>query len=130
MNAIIHEYFNAIETCLLESRVVISYRIMQQTIAYNNGKIRLKATLSDGSMAELFEYVIISGETLEVSKYSFHWQDIKGKLKCRWDNAPHYPNLPNAPHHRHNSDTSVSHNHDIPDILQFMKHIQLILSSS
>ncbi|MEA1899197.1 MAG: DUF6516 family protein, partial [Thermodesulfobacteriota bacterium] len=40
-------------------------------------------------------------------KYSFHWQNAQGRLRQRWDNAPHYPDLPNAPHHVHGENDSV-----------------------
>lgn len=34
-------------------------------------------------------------------KYSYHWEDDRGQLRCRWDNAPHWPDIPTHPHHKH-----------------------------
>ena len=34
-------------------------------------------------------------------KYAYHWQDKEGQLRCRWDNAPHWPDMPTHPHHKH-----------------------------
>ena len=36
-----------------------------------------------------------------MTTYSYHWTDAHGDFICRWDNAPHYPNLPGFPHHLH-----------------------------
>ncbi|MEZ4525749.1 MAG: DUF6516 family protein [Desulfobacterales bacterium] len=108
MNPVIVEYFRNIEKQLLENQLVISYKILRREVAYTDGKLRIKVTFADRSMAELFEYITISDGRMNLSKYGFHWQDKQGELKCRWDNAPHHPELPNAPHHRHNSDGSVS----------------------
>jgi len=34
-------------------------------------------------------------------KYAYHWQDKEGQLRCRWDNAPHWPDMATHPHHKH-----------------------------
>ena len=40
------------------------------------------------------------------SKYSYHWQTQKGKLICRWDNAPHHREGDTFPHHKHEGNTA------------------------
>jgi len=127
MNFVILEHFKSIEEQLLENQFVASYKILRQETGYIEGKLRLKVTFVDGSIAEFFEYITISEGKLNLSKYSFHWQDNQGKLKCRWDNAPHYPDLPNAPHHRHNSDESVNGIMKIPNIFNILEEIQSVL---
>lgn len=124
MNPIILEHFNRLEEQLLETHFVISYKILRQEATYSEGKLRVKVNFVDGSMAELFEYIIISGGRLNLSTYSFHWQDKQGRLRCRWDNAPHHPDLPNAPHHRHNPDESIDGIPQIPDIFSILEEIQ------
>jgi len=46
-----------------------------------------------------------------VTKYSFHWQDARARLRKRWDNASHHPELPTHPHHVHDraEDNVLSH---------------------
>jgi|GEM_PF-337193 len=107
MNTLIAEYFDDIEGRLIASPAITSYRVLRRVVAPSDGKLRVKATLSDGGSVELFEYVTETGGQITVQKYSFHWQDAQGKLVCRWDNAPHHKELANAPHHLHTTDGAV-----------------------
>jgi len=116
MNQLIIDHFNAIEEWLLQSSVVLDYKILKRVIAPADGKIRIKVVFTDESLVEIFEYVSISERGLTLSKYSFHWQDQDGRLKCRWDNAPHHPELSGAPQHQHLSEQSVVSVITIPDI--------------
>jgi len=56
----------------------------------------VKATLIDNSILYIREL-----NTLTENKYSYHWQTKKRKLICRWDNAPHHPQIKTFPHHKH-----------------------------
>ena len=116
MNPVIKEHFDEIEVYLLLSPAIVSYRVVRRDIGSSDGKFRLRVTLSDGGLVELFEYVTEASGHLDLRKYSFHWQDGQGNLKRRWDNAPHYPHLPNAPHHVHKEDRSVEEMMIVPDI--------------
>lgn len=33
--------------------------------------------------------------------YRYHWTDAQQRLRRRWDNAPHHPDVPGFPHHVH-----------------------------
>jgi hypothetical protein len=101
MNSVIKQYFEDIELRFLESPIVIRYENIRREVAFNDGKIRIKAYLVDGGVFEMFEYVTDTAGIINIKKYSFHWQDRNGSLLRRWDNAPHYPDLPGAPHHVH-----------------------------
>ena len=127
MNQIILDHFNAVEAWLLQSPAVVVYKIISKQIAPTDGKLRVKVNFDDGSMAELFEYMTVTETCLNLSKYSFHWQDQHGILKCRWDNAPHHPELPNAPHHKHNADQSVESVFKILDIFDVLEQIERTL---
>lgn len=127
MNPIIKQYLDNIETYLIQIPVVTSYQILRREIAATDGKLRVKVMLSDGSSAELFEYVAESRGHIHLLKYSLHWQDANGKLVKRWDNAPHHPNLPNAPHHIHSRDGSIQDAKQIPDILLVIVEIEQVL---
>jgi hypothetical protein len=124
VNPIIIERFDLVEQRLIQSPVVIAYEIIRREVAPSDGKLRVKVAFIDESVAELFEYVTALEADLKLSKYSFHWQDRQGDLKCRWDNSPHHPELPNAPHHRHYADQSVSGVSRVPDIFTVLEEIE------
>lgn len=115
MNLTLRQYFEAIEACLIESPVIVSYRIVSQEITAADGKLRIKASTSNGGQAEFFVYATESPGGIQTLKYSFHWQDAQGQLIKRWDNAPHYPDLPNTPHHVHEADGTVSGMAHVPN---------------
>lgn len=56
----------------------------------------VKAVLVDKSI-----FFVRELSTSTESKYSYHWQTKTGKIICRWDNAPHHPNIKTFPHHKH-----------------------------
>lgn len=127
MNPVIEQYFDRIETRLLQSPAIVAYQIIRREVALADGKLRLKAVLSDGGAAELFEYVSEAEGHIQLLKYSFHWQDAQGQLKRRWDNAPHYLHLPNAPHHLHLEDNVVQAVNQTPDIIFVIEEIEKTL---
>jgi len=129
MNVQISDHFDAIESRLIASPAVVEFNILIQEIMPDDGKIRIRATLVDGGLLELFEYVVQVGEGLELRKYRFHWQNAGGKLLRRWDNAPHYPDLPNAPHHVHLADGSVEPVSRPPDALSMIEVVETRLLS-
>ncbi len=57
MNPIIRKHFDLLEARLIESPVIVSYQMLRREIAAVEGKLRVKAILSDGGSIELFEYV-------------------------------------------------------------------------
>ena len=59
--------------------------------------LQLGAVLHDGSRLELRDYLFING----TRKYAYQWMGADGKLKQRWDNAPHWPEITTHPHHTH-----------------------------
>jgi hypothetical protein len=127
MNPIIIEHFDTYEVKLIESPAIVSYQILRREIAAVDGKLRIKAALIDEGSLELFEYVAESHRHIRVLKYSFHWQDARGRLRRRWDNAPHYPNLPNAPHHVHSKNDSVRESRQVPDAFFVISEIEKAL---
>jgi len=57
---------------------------------------RVRVELKDGSVLHAREF-----QLNEIRNYSFHWQKSDGELICRWDDAPHYPDLETFPFHKH-----------------------------
>ncbi len=124
MNALIEQHFTLIEMQLLQSSAIVAYEVLSREVGLIDGKIRIKATLRDQAIVELFEYANESNGQIKALKYSFHWQNAQGGLKKRWDNAPHYPHLPNAPHHLHKADGSVEEVVAIPTALFVIQEIE------
>lgn len=124
MNPVIRQYFDLIEARLIESSVIVSYQVLGKEITPSDGKLRIKAKASDGSVIELFEYVAEIDKSIHLLKYSYHWQDSQGNLIRRWDNAPHYRNLLNSTHHVHIGNDVIQEVTDVPDTFFVMSEIE------
>ena len=74
--------------------------------------IKATITFTDESRLSVTEYLDLTSRTEKLS-YSYHYQDINGKLLFRYDNAAHKPLL-GFVHHKHVGD-SVSQC-DPPDL--------------
>jgi hypothetical protein len=77
---------------LIESWHLLRYE--QEGDAY---MLHVVVYLRDGSRLDLRDYVFADGQR----KYAYHWMNVDGTLRCRWDNAPHWPSISTAPHHKH-----------------------------
>ena len=60
-------------------------------------ELRLTIVLNDGSTLFIKDYLFLDG----TRKYAYHRQDREGRLKSRWDNAPHWQDVVSYPHHHH-----------------------------
>jgi len=65
------------------------------------GFIRAQVRMIDGGLLEIAEFFVLEANTIIVENYKFHWQDSRGNLIKRWDNAPHHPEVGGFPHHLH-----------------------------
>ncbi|MCS4541564.1 MAG: YcfL family protein [Euryarchaeota archaeon] len=117
----IAEYFSEIKSALILSPAVKSYSVEDELVKEFEGFLRVRAVLLNGDILEIFVYATFDKE-LQVQKYRFHWQDINGKLKKRWDNAPHHRELPTFPYHMH--DTKGVFKHEFIDIFRILKIIE------
>ena len=81
---------------LKKCRAVQGFEILEWVDEEDLQVIKVKAELRDGSVLFINE-VNLKSE----NKYSYHWQDEKGGLKIRWDNAPHWKELKTYPFHQH-----------------------------
>ena len=119
----IREYFDGLKLCLIIDPIVESVEIINEKIGEREGYLRVTIKFPDDSVMHCFEYVIFD-ETVEISKYSFHWQDAAGNLIRRWDNAPHHPELDRYQHHVHTKDiVSASSEIGIRTVLITVKSI-------
>ncbi len=120
MNTTIERCFNSVEIRLIRSPVISAYWIRRREITPADEKLRIKASLINGGIIEMFEYVTESGGEIQLSKYSIHWQNEERQLRQRWDNAPHHPELPNFPHHVHYENGRV----EIPDTISIVEYLE------
>lgn len=128
MNERVGSHFDQIEARLIECPAVLSYQIIRRQISLDDGKLRIRATLTGGDVFECFLYVMDMGHHISPLKYSFHWQDAEGRLVKRLDNAPHHPELPYAPHHLHIGTDRIQGFSGDPDILSFIDEMEKALT--
>jgi len=64
-----------------------------------NFRLRVEIGLIDKSVLHVRETIIEEN----IRKYSYHWQNDRGKLIVRWDNAPDWE-VETFPHHKHIGD--------------------------
>lgn len=60
-------------------------------------ELRALVVFRDGSVLHIRDYVFRDGSR----KYAYHWQSRSGRLRRRWDNSGHWPEVPTHPHHVH-----------------------------
>ena len=101
----IEEYLRQIDELLSTSPVVSNIEIIRRSIRDTDLEkvlnYRYRVTLLDGSLIEITERALEVQDSLEMTKYSHHWQDVNGQLIKRWDNAPHHPEIDTFPYHLH-----------------------------
>ena len=77
--------------------LVASWKIIEYDQDGPNLRLKAEFEFTDGSRF-VVRQVVLKEFTF---KYAYHWQDKGGQLRCRWDNAPHWPDVPTHPHHKH-----------------------------
>jgi len=83
-------------------------------------ELRATIALKDGSTLFVKDYLFLDG----TRKYAYHWQDREGRLKNRWDNAPHWRDVASYPHHQHvgsEGDVTSSEVRTPEDALQYIR---------
>jgi len=97
--------------------IITSYNIVLWEFEHKSYRIKLNINFLDTSQLIVKEYLIGIRR-----KYSYHWQNNRGILKIRWDNAPHWPEIKTFPHHKHiNNNIEESHEIDIESVLEHIK---------
>jgi hypothetical protein len=56
-------------------------------------ELRVSITFRDQSVLHVRDYVFRDA----TRKYAYHWQTARGRLRRRWDNSGHWPDLPSHP---------------------------------
>jgi hypothetical protein len=94
------DYLAYIKALIVVNPQVLRFNVVREEAQGDRGLLRYRLTLR-GSLLEIFELFQIVEGMVQVTKYSFHWQDKTGKLLKRWDNAAHHRELSTSPHHVH-----------------------------
>ena len=95
------DYLAYIKALIVSNSRVSRWTVLREEVQGDMGLFRYRLNLKDNSLLEMFELFRVVNQRLEVEKYSFHWQDAKGNLLKRWDNATHHPEISTTPHHIH-----------------------------
>ena len=96
------EYLAAIHLDLVESPIVVRYRVVRQRVTSQRGHLRVRIDLSNGDFLEAAEFFGLTPEGIQVLDYRHQWMNgERTVMRKRWDSTPHYPSLDNAPHHVH-----------------------------
>lgn len=101
---------------LKKSPAVKTYEILDFKQGKNFYFLKVKADLVDGSELYIREFV-----SEDEFIYSYHWQDENGKLRIRWDNAPHHKHLKTFPHHKHTPEVEESMEIGFQDVIKVIE---------
>jgi len=97
-----------------------SWRVVRYEQEGDAYLLELSAVLVDDSRLQLRDYLFAD----QSRKYAYHWMEVDGTLRRRWDNAPHWPNIATAPHHMHSPGQEMpvaSTITNLEDLLQFVQ---------
>lgn len=97
---LITEYFQKIESQIGDHVHILETRVLKDKRSLHIGIIEGELIFTDESALHFIEFVNVK-ETVEVYKYSYHYQDRNGDLIFRYDTAPHHREIETFPHHKH-----------------------------
>lgn len=118
---LIEDYLIAIKVKLLTSAVVHSFTMVKERVILEQGYFRARLTLKNGDFCEIVEFFTATDQTCVTESYRYQWMDsTKQKLRKRWDNVEHFPDLPNFPHHIHILEETNVHPGRSLNILEFI----------
>lgn len=108
---------------LQKSKIVKEIQIIDLVSEKEVRMLKAKAILIDKSILFINRYV-----DENTNKYSYHWQTKSGKLKLRWDNAPHHKSVSTFPHHQHTKNKRTVKESSEITIEEVLAHIRKELS--
>lgn len=111
-------FFRTIER---NSDIIKGYRVSEHVVYGSARSLVATLDLVDRSTLRVKDYLFLDGSR----KYSFHWQDGRGRLVCRWDNSPHHNGIATHPHHKHLPDSKVvaSRERDLDEVLAVIRRL-------
>ena len=97
-----NQYLANIKSRLIASPAIATFTITEELDLSDRGYFRSRLTLINNDFLEIAEYFVIIENAIITTRYRYQWMDSdRQKLRQRWDNVPHFPNLPNFPDHIH-----------------------------
>lgn len=123
----IKEYFERIQTLIIELSRVEVERYEEQVFSHERGNLRIRIRFFDNSLLEISDTVLIKEEVFIWLSYRYHYQKADGSTIFRYDNAPHHRELSTYPDHKHIGESIVeAERPDIEQVLdELKKHIIL-----
>lgn len=100
---------------LKTSKIISSYNILDFKSGDTFYYIKASINLTDNSILHIREFI----SDTEYN-YSYYWQNTKGKLLIRWDNAPHHKEISTYPHHKHTEKIEESEEVDLEKVLEYI----------
>ena len=97
---LITEYFQEIDSEIADCIHVVEASVIKDRRSLHIGIIEGQLLFTDESALHFIEFVSTK-ETIELYKYSYHYQDCNGRLIFRYDMAPHHREIDTFPHHKH-----------------------------
>ena len=102
MSTTVRDYLDEVEHCFYSLKVVHSFQIREREERLHEGFIRIRAVLTNGDVLEAFEFVVATPDAVQTqSRIGCTGSKADGRLKRRWDNAPHHRDVSTFPHHVH-----------------------------
>lgn len=121
----IKDYINIIKEKLSTSLIIDSFKIIDERILFKRGYFRARLTLINQDFLEIAESFTVIDNRLITLSYRYQWMnENKQKLRKRWDNVEHFPDLPNFPHHVHIENESIVKSSESRNILQIIALIE------
>lgn len=104
-----HEYLGELKASLIALSCIASLAVVEERTLPDRGYFRARMVLTNGDFLEVAEYFVFEEGDCRTKRYRYQWMDSsRQRLKKRWDNVEHHPELPNFPHHIHvGEDTNV-----------------------
>lgn len=122
-------YLAEIKTRLVTSPVIASVTtVVEEWSLPDQGYFRARLSLSDGDFLEVAEYFVVEEGRCITRRYRYQWMDsARQKMRKRWDNVEHFPDLPDFPHHVHIGETDqVEPGHSL-SIVELVEMLELEL---
>ena len=118
---LISEYFQQIESQIADCIYIIETSLVKDKRSLHIGIIEGELFFIDESRLHFIEFVNVK-ETIEVYKYSYHYQNRNGNLIFRYDMAPHHREIETFPHHKHIHSNKVMETY-APGLVQVLDEI-------
>ena len=109
----------------LQDELVKSFEILDFKSGERFYFIKVKAVFRGDSQLHIKEY-----NSFDSYLYSYHWQDVNGSLRIRWDNSPHHSDLGTFPDHKHSPELEESKEMSLEEVLKEIKENLKKLSRS